>query len=244
MAANFEVTWDEVVGAPQQDVWDAITARSAGWLWDVEYEPRVGGAERGLTDVGGTVTQWEPPQRFATQADYEVGGNELVYELEPNDSGTRVTYRHRFTSTGDDPAVHAQAIDSCRRHTVFYQHSMAEYATHFAGRAAVYATADAAGATFATVLAALWLPDDAVAGDRVLLTPRELPPIDGIVDYRADVFLGIRSADALLRVYGRDVWGMGVQIAHHLFAEGVDRVAVERDWSCWLTRVCETEKVA
>ena len=38
-------------------------------------------------------------------------------------------------------------------------------------------------------------------------------------------FLGVRSADALYRFYGRDAWCWPVGVAHHLFADGVPRSA-------------------
>ena len=88
------------------------------------------------------------------------------------------------------------------------------------------------------------MADDVVAGDRVRLTPAGLEPIDGVVDYATDVFLGVRSADALYRVYGRDTWGWPVGVAHHLFADGVDQAAAERAWGAWLTGVFATEAVA
>ena len=57
------------------------------------------------------------------------------------------------------------------------------------------------------------------------LTPAGIEPIDGVVDYATDAFLGVRSADALYRVYGRDAWGWPVGVAHHLFADGVDQAS-------------------
>lgn len=68
MAKEFEVRWEgELPGTPQE-VWDAFTVHTDGWLWKIEYEPRAGGAERGLTSGGGTVTVWDPPRHFVTRA--------------------------------------------------------------------------------------------------------------------------------------------------------------------------------
>ena len=48
MSREFTVRWQgDLAGTPEQ-VWDAITARGAGWIWPITYEPRLGGAEKGL----------------------------------------------------------------------------------------------------------------------------------------------------------------------------------------------------
>ena len=54
------------------------------------------------------------------------------------------------------------------------------------------------------------------------LRPAGLPPIDAVVDYRTDAFLGLRTDDALIRVYGRDAFGWPVGVALHLFAPDAD----------------------
>jgi hypothetical protein len=84
---------------------------------------------------------------------------------------------------------------------------------------------------------ALGLADDVVPGDRARLTPAGMDPIDGVVDYATDAFLGVRSADALYRVYGRDRWGWPVGVAHHFFGDGVDQAASERAWRDWMAGV-------
>ena len=76
------------------------------------------------------------------------------------------------------------------------------------------------------------------------LTPAGWTPIEGVVDYATGAFLGVRSADALYRVYGRDAWGWPVGVAHHLFADDADEAAAERAWGDWLDGVFATEAVA
>lgn len=73
--AEFEVRWEGALPASPREVRDAFTVHTAGWLWTIEYEPRAGGAERGLTPGGGTVTVWDPPRRFVTRAEGEDGGD-------------------------------------------------------------------------------------------------------------------------------------------------------------------------
>src|SRR3954469_24776510 len=183
LVRGWEVRWEGELPAGPQDVWDAITQHADGYPWRIDYEPRLGGAERGLTAGGGTVTA----EDFDRQ------------------------------------------LDACRQHTTFYQHSLGQYACHFAGRDPVYVSVDGPASSaeggFLALRRALGLPDDVVAGDPVRLEPAGLTPIEGVVDYANDAFLGIRTADALYRVYGRDTWGFPAAVAHHLFADGVDQQA-------------------
>jgi uncharacterized protein YndB with AHSA1/START domain len=245
MAEEFEVRWEGELPATPQDVWDAITLHTDGWLWRIEYEPRIGGAERGLSSGGGTVTAWDPPRHFATRAESADGWwNELDYVLEPRRSGTHLRFAHRSVFAED----YDRQLDACRQHTAFYNHSLGEYACHFAGREPTYVAAHGPEASarggFAELRRALGVAGNVTAGDRVRLTPAGLESIEGVVDYATDAFLGVRSADALYRFYGRDAWGWPVSVAHHLFADGADKAASEQAWSDWLDRVFATEAVA
>jgi uncharacterized protein YndB with AHSA1/START domain len=248
MVREWEVRWEGELPAAPQDVWDAITKHAEGYLWTIEYEPWVGGAERGLTAGGGTVTAWDPPRHFATRTRPETerdGVNELDYRLEPLGPVTYLRYAHRAAVPADD---FDRQLDACRRHTTFYQHSLGQYACHFPGRTAVYVSVEgppsSADGGFVALRRALGLADDVVAGDSVRLTPAGIEPVDGVVDYATGSFLGVRSADALYRFYGRDTWGWPVGIAHHLFADDVDQASGERAWSEWAAGVFEQERVS
>ena len=243
MVKEFEVRWEGELPARPQDVWDAITQHADGYLWKIEYEPWVGGAERGLSSGGGTVTAWEPLRHFATRTRPETerdGLNELDYRLEPLGAATYLRYVHRAEVPVED---YDRQLAACRQHTTFYQHSLGQYACHFAGRAPTCVTVDgpeaATDGDFIAVRRALGMADDLVAGDRVRLVPAGLEPIDGVVDYATDAFLGVRSADALHRIYGRDRWGWPVSLTHHFFADGLDRAAIERAWSGWMAGVLQ-----
>jgi uncharacterized protein YndB with AHSA1/START domain len=229
MYDEFEVRWDAVLPATPEQVWDAVTARAAGWIWPMEFEPRVGGAERGLTS-NGTVTAWDPPRHFQTRAERPDGWtNALDYTLEPHAEGTLVRYVHNGTT--DDYAVE---YDACVQHTAFYRHSLTEYLSRFAGRDAAYVELEAAG-TMDEVCRRLGIPGDANVGDEVALVSGTA----ATVDYRTPAFLGLRAADTLVRVYGREAWGGPVSVALHLFADDADAGAEERAWSAWLSPVRE-----
>jgi hypothetical protein len=242
---EMQFSWErELPGTPEQ-VWDAITVHSDGWLWPIAYEPRVGGAERGLTSDGGAVTTWEPARRFGTRAERPDGWfNELAYELEPSGAGTRARYRHA-TVTGPDED-HDLMARACDLHTDFYGHSLGEYVEHFAGRDAAYASLDAPDASaqpggFERLLRALGLADDAAVGARVSLRPAGLPPVDAVVGYRTPHFLGLRTGDGLIRIFGRDTFGWPVGVTLHLLAPGADATALEQAWRAWLEGVYATE---
>jgi uncharacterized protein YndB with AHSA1/START domain len=245
MSKPIEVRWEHEFPAPPEQVWEAITRHSDGWLWKIEYEPRLGGAERGLTAAGGTVTAWDPPRHFTTRAHDLDGFNQLDYRLEPSAGGTHVQFTHNGVLPDED---YEAQLDCCRQHTAFYRHSLGEYVTHFSGRAATYVSVDAPEAStkggMARVRQALGLADDVAAGDRVRLEPAALAPIEGSIDYATHAFLGIRNSNALYRFYGRDAWGWPVGVAHHLFADGVDKTAEEHAWNAWLTSIFATEEVA
>jgi uncharacterized protein YndB with AHSA1/START domain len=244
---EFEVRFEGDLPATPQEVWDAITAHTTGWYWTISYEPRVGGAERGLTSAGGTVTAWEPPRHFATRAERSDGWwNNLDYVLEPRGGGTFLDYTHTNALAEDAYDVE---LDACRRHTAFYYHSLGEYLRNFKGRDATYLAAhgpenSARSGAFAVLRRALGLADGAAAGDSVRLTPAGLEAIDGVVDYATPEFLGVRSADALYRFYGRDAWGWPVGVAHHLFAHGVDSERTGEAWRVWLDAVFDDGRSA
>jgi hypothetical protein len=237
MPKQFEVRWEGDLSGTPAEVWDAFTVHTAGWYWKIQYQPRVGGAETGLTSGGGEVTVWEPGKHFTTRAEGDTGFfNQLDYRLEPRGDGTHLTFTHQGVFGDED---HDQSLDACQHHTPLYYHSLGEYTRHFSGRDAVYVATDAPGASssggFAKLRAALGVPEGVAAGDEVTLKPAGMDPIVGVVDYATEPFLGIRTPDALYRFFGRDRWGWPVGVAAHLYADGVDETAVKETWDRFLT---------
>ncbi|GLY64639.1 SRPBCC family protein [Amycolatopsis taiwanensis] len=239
MPKKFEVRWEGDLPATPAQAWDAFTVHTAGWLWKIHYEPRLGGAETGLTKGGGAVTAWEPGRHFATRA--EAGGgffNQLDYRLEPRGERTHLKFTHQGVFADDE---YDSQLDACRRHTAFYNHSLTEYLRHFAGRDAVYLDLDvpeeSAKAGFAVLRDALGVPANAAVGDEVRMTPEGMDPIDGVVDYATGPFLGVRTPDALYRFFGRERWGWPVGVALHLYAEGIDEAEAKKAWEEYLRDV-------
>ncbi|MEU4832446.1 YciI family protein [Streptosporangium sp. NPDC023615] len=120
--------------ASPREVWEALTLHTSGWYWEIDYEPRAGGAERGLTGRGGVVSVWEPPRHLTTRTPPEADEfNELDYRLRHTPAGTLLNLTHRGVVTGDHDTRLAE-LDACRRHTELYYHSFGEYLRHFPGR--------------------------------------------------------------------------------------------------------------
>jgi hypothetical protein len=190
MYKSFEVGHEGVLQGNPEQVWDAITAQTAGWLWPVSYAD---GIATGLASTPGEVIASDPLRSFSVRTERESGWwSQLDYELEPGAGGvTLLRYRHRGMFTPEEYDVQ---LDQCRQHTEFYMHSLGEYVRHFAGREATYTSIDDA-------------PGDA----------RERVAELGVVDYATHAFLGVRGEDALIRVYDRRAWGSGVQVAEHGF---------------------------
>jgi hypothetical protein len=209
MYRNWEVRWSgELPGTPQQ-IFDGFTRNNASYMWPVAYEPRVGGAERGLTSAGGKVTAWDPPRHFRTEASKDDGWfNRLDYRIQ----GNQLTLVHHTCMEEDEFDLQ---YDACVQHTDLYMHSLGQYLAHFADREPHYLGLDEVPGSTADVLERLGI-GDARVGDRVEL---------GVVDYRDRTMVGVRGDDELIRVWGRDVWGWPVGVSVHSFNGPADEAA-------------------
>ena len=226
MVREWEVRWEGELPASPQDVWDAITQHADGYLWPIDYEPRVGGAERGLTAGGGTVTAWDPPRHFATRTRPETerdGFNELDYVLEPLGAATYLRYTHRCEIPAEDYDRQLDAVPRSTRPSTSTR-SASTRATSPAASRSTSSVDEVAGRP----------PRSSRCGGRSGCpttswpATRRLEPAGSSRSTASSTTrrarsCGIRGADALLRVYGRDRWGWPVGVAHHLFAPGAAR---------------------
>jgi hypothetical protein len=105
-------------------------------------------------------------------------------------------------------------VPGVEEHTDFYLHTLAEYVAWFTGREATFTSVDApessrAAGSAARVLQALDLADDVEVGDAVVVDLPGVGPVAAGLSYRTASFVGLRTASALVRVFGREAWGPG-----------------------------------
>jgi hypothetical protein len=235
MAHEFEIRREvELPGTPEQ-VWEAITVRSDAWMFPTgEPEPRVGGKAA----HGSTVTAWDPPRAFAVRFEDDDGlVNALEHVIEAREGGTVVM---RYVHSGVFVEDWDTQYDAASHHTDFYLHTLGQYLRYFAGRPVTYvgdapngingpqASADANG--FEVFKRELGLPEDIAEGAHITLALPGLEPQDAVVDYVAPNFVGLRTDDALYRLFGRNAWGLPVGVSGHLFGADADAAQVRAAW--------------
>ncbi|GGZ47994.1 SRPBCC domain-containing protein [Streptomyces bluensis] len=238
MSKEFEIAREFEVDATPEQVWDAFTSGTGGWLWPMEApEPREGGTG----PFGSDVTVWDPPHRYTNRVENVEGIseqtlNQLDYTIEPRDEGRRAWVRYVHSGIFVDDWDNQ--YDGASKHTDFYLHTLRQYLTHFAGRpVTAFATFDGPEASkapdaFAAVGRALGVTEDTPAGTRVTVQGA-----DAVVDFRNPYFIGLRTDDALIRFFGRNHWGAPVGVSVHDFAPDADAKADETAWQGWLNGV-------
>ncbi len=233
MSRSFEIDRTVELDASPESVWNAVTTGQgvASWLFPTggDPEPRVGGSAWG----GHVVQVWEPPSHYAVRGEGENGWfNALDYVIEGDGGATTLRYVHSgiFVENWDTQ------FDAASLHTDFYLHSLGEYLRFFAGRPVAYVAAN--GAPSSSEPGALERLADALsAGSVGSVAMLDVPGFgegEGVVDYRTDHFLGIRTSSSLLRFYARGAWGGPLSVGHHLFAENADAEAATTAWQGFL----------
>ncbi len=243
MGHPFNVDDEFELNATPAEVWEAIASGPGidSWFMGVsDVDPGVGGTVS--TDFGGFVQRseisaWEPTRRLAYTSEPTPDGRFIAFEylLEAKDGGTTVMRQvaNGFLP-GDDWEAEFEAMITGGG---MYTRTLRSYVDYFTGRFGLPVSAMVQHPDFArawaSMLADLGIPEDAVEGDSVTLTPNGRTPITGVIDYLADGYLGVRADDALYRFY-RGFFGPG--LGHHVFTDGADRAELEAGWLAWLER--------
>lgn len=234
MSRAFEVVRALELPAAPEDVWTAITADVAAWQFPSGMAFPADGSS-----PGEPVVAWDPPRLLAIRTEAPDGTfNALEYALESASGGTA---HLRYVHSGILGDGWEDQYDAIGAHTDFYLHTLGQYLQHFRGRPVTYvgqpsagitATAPGAGAPDAMDTLRLALGAKAV-GDTVSTPLGVAGRLDGVVDYATPDFLGVRTADALYRFFGRNAFGGTVGLSVHSFAP-VDAAAQEALLQRWL----------
>ena len=150
---------------------------------------------------------WDPPRQFSVRAEQPDGRHhQLDYRIEARGDGAILRYVH---SSVIDEADWDDQYDAADGHTDFYLHTLGQYLAHFSPRTATYVGGGPGGLSgpevsmtpdaFVKLQAALGIADGASVGDSVRLPHDD---VDGVIDYRTEHFLGVRTDDALYRFSG------------------------------------------
>lgn len=239
MSKEFEIAREFEVDATPEQVWEAVTRGTGGWLWPMDApEAREGGKG----PFGSTVTVWDPPHRYTNRVENVEGIdeqtlNQLDHTIEPREGGRRAWVRYVHSGIFVDDWDNQ--YDGASKHTDFYLHTLREYLTHFAPRPVTFATlngpeASKAAGALTAVVRALGIEENVVEGSTVEVRGPEGRLFDAVLDYRNPYFVGLRTDDALIRFFGRNHWGAPVGISVHDFAPGADATANEAAWQGWL----------
>jgi hypothetical protein len=223
---EFEITMDtELPGTPER-VWEAVTKGTAAWLFPSEGWESVNTVEEYPTHL---VNRMEGPDGWF---------NQLEHVLEPLEGGrAKLHYVHSgiFADNWDEQ------YDGASKHTQFYLHTLGQYLRYFDGKPVVFTDIQAPAAShtpdgFVALKRALGV-ESAVQGDTVDLEIDGVGRLSAEVDFSNQHFLGLRTADAMYRFFGRNSFGAPVGMTVHDFSGNGDSELTAKAWGGFLEKV-------
>jgi len=223
---DFEIIQDtELPGSPER-VWEAVTNGTPAWMFPTDQWPAVRTVE-------------EYPHHLVSRMEGPDGWfNQLEHVLEPLEGGrARLHYVHSgiFADNWD------QQYDGASRHTEFYLHTLGQYLKYFDGRPVRFTDVQAPAASQApdgfTRLRDALGAGSVEQGATVDVELDGVGRLTGVVDFSNEHFLGLRTADAMYRFFGRNAFGAPVGMTVHDFSGAGDTEATEKAWGVFLERV-------
>jgi len=223
---NFEIVADtELPGTPER-VWNAVTADTAAWMFPTDQWPAEKTVEEYPTHL---VSRMEGPDGWF---------NQLEHVLEPMEGGrAKLHYVHSgiFADNWDEQ------YDGASKHTRFYLHTLGQYLQYFDGKPVTFTDIQAPASSqtpdgFVQLKTALGV-DGATAGTAVDLELDGVGRLSGEVDFSDENFLGLRTADAMYRFFGRNVFGAPVGMTVHDFSGSGDSELTAKAWGAFLEKV-------
>jgi uncharacterized protein YndB with AHSA1/START domain len=233
---EFSIRKEVELPATAEQVWRAIATGPGLAAWF--------GLMEAVDPDDPSVTAWEPGRRLEVHPPAGPDGSThaFVYVIETRAGRTWLRFVHSGVA-GDDWSDEYE--DTTRAGWDMYLHTLAEYLRYFADRPATFVLAEAppgsAGAdAWPRLLRALGVPETARAGDPVALAPAAPRPTEGVLDYVAPGFLGVRTAEALYRFHGRRGLDTPIAVGHHVYGEAggeagdIDGGQLTKRWQGWL----------
>lgn len=218
MNKEFEIRQEIDLPGTPEDVWKAVTEDTAAWMFPAG-------------DWESFAVEKEYPTHLVSRMEGPAGWfNQLEYEMSPGADGTHLRYVH----TGVFAEDWENQYEGASKHTVFYLHTLGQYLEHFNGRPVVFS--DVQGPDAATEPDALgrWLDSlrlgNAVAGDTrsINLPGRGMQEV--VVDFRNENFVGLRTGEAMVRIFGRNAFGHRVGLTVHDFRPGARAEDTAEAW--------------
>ena len=164
--------------------------------------------------------------------------NQLEHVLEPLEGGrAKLHYVHSgiFADNWDEQ------YDGASKHTAFYLHTLGQYLEFFDGRPVVFTDIQAPASSqtpdgFVQLKRALGV-EGAAAGTAVDVEVDGVGRLSGEVDFADENFLGLRTADAMYRFFGRNVFGAPVGMTVHDFSGSGDAELTAKSWGGFLEKI-------
>jgi hypothetical protein len=237
MGTPFEIRREVSLEAAAEQVWEAIAtgAGLAAWFMPMEVDPD-----------SPNVTSWEPGRRLGVRTPAAEDGSFQMFDYRIEGGGpfsrpgsTVLRFSHSGF-TGDDWGDGFEAMTGAGWD--MYLHTLGQYLTHFAGQPALYLEAEGPAASaepeaWGRLVAALGLTEPVKEGAGVRFDLPGVGPVEGVVDYAAATFIGLRAPLALIRFHGRAGIGMPVAVSQHTYVATFDVASAQRGWETWLAGV-------
>jgi uncharacterized protein YndB with AHSA1/START domain len=229
MPKEFEIARQVVLAASPEQVWQTIATEAglAAWFMPSPVDPS--------SDV---VVGWEPGRRLAIRTPEAPDGSLHAFEylIEARHGGSTVLRFVHSGVLGDDWSDEYEHLTAGGWE--MYLYTLAQYHAHFPGRPAIYVEAEgppssSSPAAWPALVGALGAGAPVELDAPVRVSLRGTAPLEGIVDYSAANFVGLRTRDALIRFHGRAGLGMTVAVSHHAYSD-VDAGQTRQAWVAWL----------
>lgn len=223
MTSEFELSVDGEYPAPPERIWKAVTADTAAWLFPSE-------------GMGGEDVVAEEPHHRINRIDGPDGWfNQLEQVIEERSDGRSfMRWVHSGVFVDDWDAQY----DGARKHTAFYLHTLGQYLEFFDGRPVTFVDVQGPKASMDPGAFELLRNELGLSTDSSGRTTSgaDLPGIvagTAEVDFSNENFIGIRTADALYRFFGRNAFGGPIGITVHHFGV-TDAETLAANWQRWI----------